>query len=241
MSPAAGGCPRSHTGFGALLTHHAHVLDDDDFVMQVASQVLSERFRFRASSCSSPASTCSAGQLRCAGPARSIRRIWDRNIDPGKVFDVTLPLDQARKVTRRWTSGAPSRCCWNSDERWLTSSSPAAQTDWAVPPRAPSSTRGTWSCCTRDSRAHLGARRFASRSAGVVVGDLGSAVETRSIAEQVNAIGRMDAVIHNAGISSTTGRSPTPEGHATILAVNTLAPYVLTALIERPRRLVYVE
>ena len=76
------------------------------------------------------------------------------------------------------------------------------------------------------------------RSAGVVVGDLASAVETRRVADQVNAIGRMDAVIHNAGISSTNGRSPTPEGHATILAVNTLAPYVLTALIERPQRVV---
>jgi NAD(P)-dependent dehydrogenase (short-subunit alcohol dehydrogenase family) len=81
---------------------------------------------------------------------------------------------------------------------------------------------------------------LASRSAGMVIGDLGSAVDTRTIAAQVNAIGRMDAVIHNAGISSTKGRSPTPAGHATILAVNTLAPYVLTALIERPRRLVYV-
>ena len=81
---------------------------------------------------------------------------------------------------------------------------------------------------------------IASRSAGVIIGDLGSAVDTRSIAAQVNAIGRMDAVIHNAGISSTKGRSPTPEGHATILAVNTLAPYMLTALIERPRRLVYL-
>lgn len=78
------------------------------------------------------------------------------------------------------------------------------------------------------------------RSAGVVVGDLGSAVETRSVAEQVNAIGRMDAVIHNAGAYSTSGRSPTPEGHPTIFAVNTLAPYVMTALIERPARLIYL-
>lgn len=78
------------------------------------------------------------------------------------------------------------------------------------------------------------------RSAGVVVGDLGSAVETRSVAEQVNAIGRMDAVIHNAGTYSTSGRSPTPEGHPAILAVNTLAPYMLTALIERPARLIYL-
>jgi NAD(P)-dependent dehydrogenase (short-subunit alcohol dehydrogenase family) len=80
----------------------------------------------------------------------------------------------------------------------------------------------------------------APRAAGVVIGDLSSAVEIRSVAEQVNAIGRMDAVIHNAATWSTRGRSPSPEGHPTILAVNTLAPYMLTALIERPRRLVYL-
>jgi NAD(P)-dependent dehydrogenase (short-subunit alcohol dehydrogenase family) len=81
---------------------------------------------------------------------------------------------------------------------------------------------------------------IAARSAGVVIGDLSSAAETRSVAEQVNAIGVMDAVIHNAGIYSTARRSATPEGHTTILAVNTLAPYMLTALIERPRRLIYL-
>ena len=81
---------------------------------------------------------------------------------------------------------------------------------------------------------------LAPRSAGVVVGDLRSAAETRRIADQVNTIGRMDAVIHNAGIYSARSRGSTPEGHATILAVNTLAPYILTALIERPRRLIYL-
>ena len=81
---------------------------------------------------------------------------------------------------------------------------------------------------------------LSSRSAGIVVGDLRSAVETRSIADQVNVIGRMDAVIHNAGIYTVPSRSPTPEGHASTLAVNTLAPYMLTALIERPRRLIYL-
>jgi NAD(P)-dependent dehydrogenase (short-subunit alcohol dehydrogenase family) len=77
-------------------------------------------------------------------------------------------------------------------------------------------------------------------SAGLVIGDLSSATETRRVAVQVNAIGRMDAVIHNAGVYLTNGRSPTPEGHPTTLAVNTLAPYILTALIERPRRLIYL-
>jgi NAD(P)-dependent dehydrogenase (short-subunit alcohol dehydrogenase family) len=81
---------------------------------------------------------------------------------------------------------------------------------------------------------------LASRSAGVVIGDLSSAVDTRRVADQVNAIGRMDAVIHNAGAYTTKGRAPTPEGHATILAVNTLAPWILTALIHRPGRLVYL-
>jgi NAD(P)-dependent dehydrogenase (short-subunit alcohol dehydrogenase family) len=81
---------------------------------------------------------------------------------------------------------------------------------------------------------------LAPRSAGLVIGDLSRAADTRDVASQVNAIGRMDAVIHNAGAYSTKGRSPTPEGHPTILAVNTLAPYVLTAWIERPRRLVYL-
>jgi NAD(P)-dependent dehydrogenase (short-subunit alcohol dehydrogenase family) len=81
---------------------------------------------------------------------------------------------------------------------------------------------------------------LAPRAAGVLIGDLSSAVETRAIAEQLNKIGRMNAVIHNAGIYSEPSRGKTPEGHAKILAVNTLAPYILTALIERPDRLIYL-
>ena len=79
-----------------------------------------------------------------------------------------------------------------------------------------------------------------SRVQGIVVGDLKSAAETRDIADQVNAIGRMDAIIHNAGVYTRPGRGATPEGHAETLAINTLAPYMLTALIERPGRLVYL-
>ena len=50
----------------------------------------------------------------------------------------------------------------------------------------------------------------------------------------------MDAVIHNAGIYLQPSRGSTPEGHATTLAVNTLAPYMLTALVKQPDRLVYL-
>ena len=59
---------------------------------------------------------------------------------------------------------------------------------------------------------------------GLVIGDLASAEDTRSIADQVNAIGRMDAVIHNAGIYLERSRGETPEGHAKTLAVNLLVP-----------------
>jgi NAD(P)-dependent dehydrogenase (short-subunit alcohol dehydrogenase family) len=78
------------------------------------------------------------------------------------------------------------------------------------------------------------------RSLGIVIGDLSSAAETRALADQVNKIGRMDAVIHNAGIYVEASRGNTPEGHAKTLAVNTLAPYMLTSLIERPDRLIYL-
>ncbi|UQR65205.1 SDR family NAD(P)-dependent oxidoreductase [Bradyrhizobium sp. C-145] len=89
-----------------------------------------------------------------------------------------------------------------------------------------------------DRAAALG--ELTPRGAGMVVGDLRSAAETRSIADQVNAIGRMDAIIHNAGVYTQRSRGSTPEGHASTLAINTLAPYMLTALIERPRRLIYL-
>jgi NAD(P)-dependent dehydrogenase (short-subunit alcohol dehydrogenase family) len=81
---------------------------------------------------------------------------------------------------------------------------------------------------------------LASRAAGVVIGDLSSAVATRAIADQANKIGRMNAVIHNAGVYREPSRGTTPDGHAKTLAVNTLAPYLLTALIERPDRLIYL-
>jgi NAD(P)-dependent dehydrogenase (short-subunit alcohol dehydrogenase family) len=92
----------------------------------------------------------------------------------------------------------------------------------------------------RSSQRAAALSDLAQRSAGIVIGDLSSAVEIRAIAEQVNKVGRMDAVIHNAGIYQERSRGSTPEGHAKVLAVNTLAPYMLTALIERPHRLIYL-
>lgn len=75
----------------------------------------------------------------------------------------------------------------------------------------------------------------------VVIGDLTSIAQTRKVAEQVNALGTFDAVIHNAGIGYREPRRiATEDGLPQVFAVNTLAPYILTALIKRPKRLVYL-
>ena len=75
----------------------------------------------------------------------------------------------------------------------------------------------------------------------VVIGDLASIHQTRSVAEQVNALGSFDAVIHNAGVGYRESRRiATEDGLPHVFAVNTLAPYILSALIHRPKRLVYL-
>jgi NAD(P)-dependent dehydrogenase (short-subunit alcohol dehydrogenase family) len=66
----------------------------------------------------------------------------------------------------------------------------------------------------------------------VVTGDLTSIDQTKALAAKVNDLGKFDAVIHNAGVYRTSGEE--------IFSVNTLAPYILTCLIERPERLIYL-
>jgi NAD(P)-dependent dehydrogenase (short-subunit alcohol dehydrogenase family) len=75
----------------------------------------------------------------------------------------------------------------------------------------------------------------------VVIGDLTSIAQTREVAEQVNGLGLFDAVIHNAAIGYREPRRiATEDGLPQVFAVNTLAPYILTALIKKPKRLVYL-
>jgi NAD(P)-dependent dehydrogenase (short-subunit alcohol dehydrogenase family) len=74
-----------------------------------------------------------------------------------------------------------------------------------------------------------------------VQGDLSSIEGARSVAAQVNRLGSFDAIIHNAGVGYREPRRvATVDGLPQVFAVNTLAPYILTALINKPRRLVYL-
>ena len=84
-------------------------------------------------------------------------------------------------------------------------------------------------------------KRRVPQAQTVIIGDLSSIAQTRSVAEQVNALGTFDAVVHNAAVGyKEAQRVETVDGLSHVFAVNTIAPYVLTALIEKPKRLIYL-
>lgn len=73
-------------------------------------------------------------------------------------------------------------------------------------------------------------RPLLDRGAEAVVGDFARRDEVRRIAAELTGAEPLDAVIHNAGVWS--GRD--------VMPVNIVAPYLLTALLPAPRRLVYL-
>jgi len=77
-------------------------------------------------------------------------------------------------------------------------------------------------------------------AAAILTADLSSIEETKALAEKANALGNFDAVIHNAGIYQVQKNSVNPDGLPLLFAVNSLAPYILTALMHKPERLIYL-
>jgi NAD(P)-dependent dehydrogenase (short-subunit alcohol dehydrogenase family) len=73
----------------------------------------------------------------------------------------------------------------------------------------------------------------------VLVAELSSMEETKLLAYSANDYGTFDAIIHNAGVYRVPD-TLTPEGQPLIFAVNTLAPYILTCIMGKPKRLIYL-
>ena len=71
-----------------------------------------------------------------------------------------------------------------------------------------------------------------SGAENVLIGDLSKIDETKNVALDVNKLGAFDAVINNAGVYQTTSKQ--------MFAVNVLAPYILTSMIQKPKRLIYL-
>lgn len=84
------------------------------------------------------------------------------------------------------------------------------------------------------------ASRELPQAEAVVIGDLETIAGAKDVAAQVNALGRFDAVIHNAAVGYREGHGVTTDGLPHVFAVNMLSAYILTALITRPKRLVYL-
>jgi NAD(P)-dependent dehydrogenase (short-subunit alcohol dehydrogenase family) len=101
-------------------------------------------------------------------------------------------------------------------------------------------TRGHQVTLHARNEQRTGDLRAALPHAPVVLGDLSRIADIRRLAEQVNALGRHHAVIHNAAVYRQPERIGTDDGLSLTFAVNVLAPYLLTALVERPDRLVYL-
>lgn len=76
------------------------------------------------------------------------------------------------------------------------------------------------------------ALRRVSGARTVLTADLSSINEIKDLAEKANALGAFDAIIHNAGVYQVSSEQ--------IFAVNSLAPFILTSLMEKPKRLIYL-
>jgi NAD(P)-dependent dehydrogenase (short-subunit alcohol dehydrogenase family) len=69
-------------------------------------------------------------------------------------------------------------------------------------------------------------------AAGIITANLEVKEEVIGLASKVNAFGIFDVVIHNAGVYDASSKI--------LFNVNTLAPYTLTCLINKPKRLIYL-
>jgi NAD(P)-dependent dehydrogenase (short-subunit alcohol dehydrogenase family) len=84
----------------------------------------------------------------------------------------------------------------------------------------------------RNAKRAEAVRQEVTQTEAIVVGDVETIAGAKEVAAQVNALGHFDTVIHNAAV--------TADGLPHVFAINTLSAYILTALIERPKRLVYL-
>jgi NAD(P)-dependent dehydrogenase (short-subunit alcohol dehydrogenase family) len=93
----------------------------------------------------------------------------------------------------------------------------------------------------RDERRAGDTKTAVPAAAGIAIGDASRLKDLQRMAKQLNGMGRFDAVIHNVGIGYREPRRVlTEDGLPLVFATNVIAPFVLTALLTRPTRLVYL-
>ena len=84
------------------------------------------------------------------------------------------------------------------------------------------------------------AKKAVPKAEGVLIGDISTIAGAKDLAAKAKAAGPWDAVVHNAGLGPSNGSNMTSDGFQSTFAVNSLAPYILTSLMDKPKRLLYV-
>lgn len=85
---------------------------------------------------------------------------------------------------------------------------------------------------SRNANSEQKVREKLPQANSILIGDLSDLEQTRKLAEDANKAGPFDTVVHNAGVYQASS--------ATVVIVNSIAPYILTCLMHRPKRLVYL-
>ncbi|KAL4908559.1 hypothetical protein BDW74DRAFT_188496 [Aspergillus multicolor] len=92
----------------------------------------------------------------------------------------------------------------------------------------------------RSSQRATDAEKACPGAAGTLIADLSSLSETKKFASEANALGPFDVIIHNAGVFLGPTRRTADTNMPTQVFVNVLAPYILTCLMHKPKRLIYI-
>lgn len=92
----------------------------------------------------------------------------------------------------------------------------------------------------RTEKSAAESKRDLKRDVPFVIGDVSSLVGIKSVAEQMKKIGKVDSIIHNVGVYGDDSEVLTEDGIRTMFAVNVLTPYVLSCLLERPERMIFL-
>ena len=66
----------------------------------------------------------------------------------------------------------------------------------------------------------------------ILIADLLDIEQIKTLINDLNTLGKFDTIIHNAGVYHSS--------HKDIFQVNVLAPYILTTLVKKPKRLIYI-
>lgn len=93
----------------------------------------------------------------------------------------------------------------------------------------------------RNTAREQGARAQFPDAHGIVVGALDSLDSTCALASRASALGPYDVIVHNAAIGGgVSERALTDDGFERIFHTNVIAPYMLTGLMELPRRMIFL-